>query len=423
MTARSVPASAAPIPFRPGSEGYEAATRIFNSRISKHHVKLAWAPKRPEEMAWIIRQAKAQGISISLRAGGHGVSGRALDGEWVVDMRGFNGLRFIERDGDPYAQVAVGGGAVWAEVDEFCGSVGRAVPGGTVSSTGVAGLTFGGGLGWLLKQYGLACDQLDEVRGFNGNGRFVSISDQNQPEIMRILRGNGHGLLAATELIFTTNPIPERVSAGSVEFHLNDAEYVLKRILAARCPDGISFSPALIETPARSKVLSVDGVSFGPLNFKHWVESAAGLPCLRSTVRSRTYVEAQQMLDNPARYGRRQAWRSTFTQDLTPSSIPWLIESFKVAPSGSQIFIELLGGAAKHEQPGRPSTFGLRHANFDVLLTSGWLEMAAGRQHVHWLDSTKEGLARHLRLAADAPPTRTIETGPKHRQLLSTNCM
>ncbi|MGH3844511.1 MAG: FAD-binding oxidoreductase, partial [Pseudonocardiaceae bacterium] len=335
-------------------------------------------------------------ISVSLRSGGHGVAGRAVQGDWVLDLRRFTGCRF---DG---SLVVAGAGVTWKQLDEFCAPRGVAVPGGTVSSTGIAGLTLGGGVGWLLPQAGLTCDRLVAVRGVTGDGRTIQVDDTSEPDTMAFLRGFGHGLFAITEFEYEPLPVPEHVSAGSLTYRLLDGAEVIEALVdaAAECPEEVSWSPALVSS-RDSQVLSIDGMSFGSVDFAVWMQKVCKVRPIRSSVRLRTYPEAQRMLDNQERWGQRSAWRSVFTTSLAPEAVGFLVQSFRAAPSsGCQIFIERMGGMVK--SPPRPSAFPLRWADYDVLITASWDHRTDDDVHHDWLAGTKADLCELLHQSPDA---------------------
>src|ERR687898_1076036 len=162
----------------PGSPAYEDACVLFNSMIETRPRYVARCAS-PDNVAEALAFAGAQGLEVSVRAGGHAVSGRALCEGVVLDVRGID---FVEVD--PERRVArIGGGATWAQVDRATQEHGLATTGGRVSTTGVAGLTLGGGSGWLERAWGLSCDNLVSVDLVTADGREVTASERENPDL------------------------------------------------------------------------------------------------------------------------------------------------------------------------------------------------------------------------------------------------
>jgi hypothetical protein len=399
-----------------GSAPYGLALDVFNQAAYTEPQGVV-VPADEAELARAIRAAQRARVSVSIRGGGHGIAGRAIQGDWVIDMRRFDELRV---DGK---RVIAGAGLTWKQLDDFCAPLGLAIPGGTVSSTGIAGLTLGGGVGWLLPQAGLTCDRLVGVRAVTGDGETVQIDDVTDPGVMKFLRGFGHGLLAVTQFQYEPVAIPEKVSAGSLAYRISDGYEVIETLInaAGECPDLIGWSPALT-WDRNTQVLSVDGVSFGSTAFDAWVRDACKVEPVSSTVSLRSYPEAQRMLDNPARWGQRSSWRSVFTDQLGSETIGFLIDSFQHAPStGCQIFVERIAGMAK--TPARPSAFPLRWANYDVLVAAGWQDANDDEVHREWLTATKAGLCQLLRQPLDAGTYANYADRAERRALLDEDTM
>jgi FAD binding domain len=399
-----------------GSAPYARALEVFNQAIYTEPDAVV-VPADETELIAAIRAANRSHKSVSVRGGGHGIAGRAIAGDWVIDMRRFKQLRY---DG---TRVIAGAGLTWQELDEFSAQRGIAIPGGTVSSTGIAGLTLGGGVGWLLPQAGLTCDRLVAVRAVTGDGEAVQLDDDAAPDTMKFLRGFGHGLLAVTQFQYEPVTIPEKVSAGSLTYRISDSREVIERLVdaAKECPDFIGWSPALT-WDRDTQILSVDGVSFGSAEFDAWVQDVCKVEPISSTVRLRSYSDAQSMLDNPARWGQRSSWRSVFTDGLVGDAIGFLIDCFCDAPSrGCQIFIERITGMAK--VPKRPSAFPLRWANYDVLIAAGWDKAADDDRHRDWLKVTKAGLCELLRQPLDAGTYANYADRTERRALLDEDVM
>lgn len=247
------------------------------------------------------------------------------------------------------------------------------MPGGTVSSTGVSGLTLGGGVGWLLPMHGLTADNLRAVEGVAADGRPVRISDGGDlAAVMPWLRGMGHGLLVVTHLEFDRIELPRSISGGSVVYPLADAVRVLSSVLgeSESCPEFINWSPSF-PVVGGERVLSLDGASFGPVGLETWLESVGAGNWSGSSVRRMSYPELQEMLDNSDRWGQRSAWRSVYTLELPGAALDCVLSAVAAAPNDAcLVFIERFSGAVREAK--RPSCFALREARFNVLITASW---------------------------------------------------
>ncbi|WBQ06845.1 FAD-binding oxidoreductase [Kribbella sp. CA-293567] len=188
---------------RPGDPSYDEARSVFNAMIDKRPRLIARC-ESAADVAAAVRYGVAEGLEIAVRGGGHGVAGTAVsDGGLVIDLRKMRSVQI-----DPEARLArVAGGAVWADVDGACQQYWMATTGGRVSTTGVAGLTLGGGSGWLERRFGLACDSLVSVELITADGQLVIADETRNRELFWALHGGGGNFGVATALTFRLRPL------------------------------------------------------------------------------------------------------------------------------------------------------------------------------------------------------------------------
>src|SRR4051812_31919951 len=231
----------------PGDEAYEDCCRLFNSMIERRP-RLVARCASPGDVAAALAFAARYELPIAVRGGGHSVAGLSLvDDGLVLDVRELSSIEV-----DPERRIArVGGGATWAALDRATQVHGLATTGGRVSSTGVAGLTLGGGSGWLERKHGLACDNLVAVELVTAAGRHVRASADEHPELFWALRGGGGNFGVVTALEFRLHPVGPEVLAGLVLHPAQRGRELLGlyRDVMNDAPDGLSLAFAYLTAP------------------------------------------------------------------------------------------------------------------------------------------------------------------------------
>ena len=201
-TASSLAATLTGTLLAPSDEGYNAARRVHNGLIDRRPALIARCADT-DDIAAAVRHARDAGLEISVRGGGHNVAGRAVaEGGLMIDLAGMRAV-----DVDPSASTArAQGGARWSDVNDAAGAHGLAVTGGAISTTGIAGYTLGGGLGWLMSTQGLACDNLIAVELVTADGEVLEVTDESHPDLMWGLRGGGGNFGVAASLTYRLRP-------------------------------------------------------------------------------------------------------------------------------------------------------------------------------------------------------------------------
>ena len=355
--------------YDPGEPEYEDACTLFNGMIETRPRHVARC-SHPHQVSAALAFARVRDLRVAVRGGGHSVAGLSLveDG-LVIDVRGLRELVV-----DPERRVArVGGGLTWAEVDAATQAHGLAAVGGRVSSTGVAGLTLGGGSGWLERKHGLACDNVLAVELVTAAGEPIRATADEHPELFWALRGGGGNFGVVTAIELALHPVGPEVLGGLVLHPRERARDLLRtfRDVMAEAPDELSLAYVLLTAPDEDGVpeelrgqpaVAVAGMHAGSL-----ADAEAALARLRAfgppaldAFEPTTYAAFQSSLDDPPGY--RNWWTAEYLDDLGEDAIDAIVALGDDLPSGpAQIFIPAWGGevARRPEGPltGRSARF------------------------------------------------------------------
>ena len=232
---------------RRGDHGYDAARTIYNAMINKHPALIAQCATVADVIA-AVNFARDNGVIVAIRGGGHNGPGLGLvDDGLVIDLSAMNGVRV-----DPEARTArVEGGALLGDLHHATNPFGLATPSGIISTTGVGGITLGGGIGHLTRQFGLAIDNLLEADVVLADGSFVTASETENPDLFWALRGGGGNFGVVTSFLFTLHPIPN-LYAGPMLWPLDRSVEVLRwyRDFITQAPDDLNGFFAFLTVPS-----------------------------------------------------------------------------------------------------------------------------------------------------------------------------
>jgi FAD/FMN-containing dehydrogenase len=336
----------------PGDAAYDDTCTLFNSMISRRPAVVARCAST-DDVAAALGVARAHSVPIAVRAGGHSVTGASLcDGGIVIDLRDMNDIEV-----DPPACIAhIGGGAIWADVDRATQAHGLATTGGRVSTTGVAGLTLGGGSGWLERRYGLACDNLVGAQVVTWDGRVVWATDEENPELLWALRGGGGSFGVVTQLELALHPVGPEVYGGIALYGADRAREVLAayRDVMNAAPPELSLAFIFLTGPDEEDVpehlrdqpaVAVAGMHCGAI-----ADGEAALEPFRALgpdadfFEATSYADFQCSLDDPPGY--RNYWTAENVVDLPDDAIDLIATRAAELPAGpAQVFIVAWGGA------------------------------------------------------------------------------
>jgi FAD/FMN-containing dehydrogenase len=329
--------------YDPGEPEYEDACTLFNAMVEKRPRHVARC-SHPHQVSAALAFARTRGLRVAVRGGGHSVAGLSLveDG-LVIDVRGLSEVVV-----DPVRRVArVGGGATWAQLDAATQEHGLATVGGRVSSTGVAGLTLGGGSGWLERKHGLTVDNLLAIELVTASGEPVRASADEHPELFWALRGGGGNFGVVTAIELQLHPVGPEVLAGLVLHPRDRARDLLRlfRDVMAEAPDELSLAFVFLTDEDGQPAVAVAGMHCGGLGDAEVALAplrAYGPPAL-DAFEPMPYAAFQSSLDDPPGY--RNWWTAEFLDDLGDEAIDAICALAGDLPAGpAQIFIPAWGG-------------------------------------------------------------------------------
>jgi FAD/FMN-containing dehydrogenase len=409
--------------FSRADEGYEEARLVWNGAHDAARPAVVVRCTNADDVAAAIGFARSQGLAVAVRGGGHSVAGFSTsDGGLVIDLSPMQGVRV-----DAQARrVLVGGGAVWADVDQATQKQGLATTGGLISTTGVAGYTLGGGIGWLMRKHGLACDNLVAAEVVTADGRVVRASGDENPELLWGLRGGGGNFGVVTEFELELHEVGPLVYAGPI-FYPAEAAPALLRLLrswSASAPDEITALANLMTAPPLpvipeawhgKKVAALIAMSVGD----H--QAAAGAVAdFRSVAQPiadllgpMPYTVMQTLIDPLWPKGINAYFKATNLGGLDDGLIDALCEAHLAAPGPQcEIHVHQMGGAVARVAPGS-TAFGDRSMPFLLNAVTGWHTPDAAGAHRDWArgviaaaagSSTGRGYVNYL---GDATPARS----------------
>jgi FAD/FMN-containing dehydrogenase len=380
--------------FTPTEEGYEEACKVWNGAHDDRRPALVVRCTGAADVAAAIGFARSNDITIAVRGGAHSIAGfSTCDDGMVIDLSAMRTVRV-----DPAARRAyVGGGAVWADVDHETQAHGLATTGGLVSSTGVAGFTLGGGIGWLMRKCGLACDNLIAADVVTADGRVVHASETENAELLWGLRGGGGNFGIVTQFEFQLHTVGPMVYAGPI-FYPADADRDLLRTFrkwSENAPDDITgvinltTAPPLPVIPAEwhgKKVAALVAVSAGPVDkgdalvqeFRSVAEPIADL------LGPMPYHVIQTLLDPLWPKGIHAYFKATNLSRLDDELIDALCDIHLDAPGPQcEIHVHQMGGAVARVADGA-TAFAERSMPFVLNAVTGWHDAEQAESHRDW---------------------------------------
>jgi len=369
---------------RPDQSGYDEVRRVHNGMIDRRPALIAGCLGNAD-IVDAVNFARTHGLELAVRGGGHNVAGRAVcDDGLMLDMSLMKGIHV-----DPVRRTArAQGGVTWREFNRETQAHGLATTGGVISTTGIAGLTLGGGLGWLMAKHGLAMDNLVSAEVVTASGDILRTNKDENADLFWGLQGGGGNFGAVSWLEYRLHPVGT-VTSGLIAHPFDRARDVLKffrEITSAVLPDDLTIFGALLHAPDGAQIAVIIVCHCGPL-----AEAEAALQPIKKfgtpildSIGPTSYEETNKMLDAGFPRGALNYWKSNFMSELSDQAIDTLISQFASCPSPmSGLLLEHIHGAATRIGVSE-TAFPHRREGYNFLVVSEWLDPADNARNIAW---------------------------------------
>lgn len=379
---------------QPGDEGYEEARRIWNGMIDRYPAVIARCTGPADVMA-AVRFAREQGLPISVRGGGHNVSGNAIcEGGLVIDLSPMRGVR-VDRE---RSVVRVAGGALLGDVDHETQAFGLAAPLGAMSATGVGGLSLHGGLGFLTRKYGLTADNLVSADVVTADGQLITADENHHSDLLWALRGGGGNFGVVTSFEFRLHPVGPEVWFLLTFYPAAEGRKVIEafRAFMPGAPDELMAIAIYWNAPEGepipeehqgAPVIVVGGCWCGPLDEGECAtrplrEIATPIADLSGPM---PFVAAQQLFDADYPAGGRYYWKSLYLRELGDDVIQFVHDVAAERPTPfSTVELWALGGAMGRVRP-EATAFYHRDARWLLTIEANSLDPATDEANIAWV--------------------------------------
>jgi hypothetical protein len=386
---------------RPGDPAYDEARRVWNGAIDRRPALIARCAT-PQDVAAALELAHDRDLRVAVRGGGHSIAGwSVIDDGLVIDL---SPMKTIDVD-VANRTARAGAGVLWGELDAATQAHGLATVGGIVTHTGIAGLTLGGGIGWLMRKHGATVDNLLAADVVTVDGDPIKADD----ELLWGLRGGGGNFGIVTSFEYRLHDVGPTVLGGPLYYALEDGPEVLRfyRDLVSDAPDELTtilnlrMAPPLPFLPPElhgKPVVTVATCYSGELDRGEAVLAplrAFGTP-LVDAIAPRPYVDLQRLFDPSVPHGWHYHWRSCELPPLTDAAIDTLVDhAARITSPRSYIIVFQLGGAVAR---GADTAFSQRDAAHDVNINAVWLpDDEEGDRHVRWVRHCHAALEPYAR--------------------------
>ncbi len=368
----------------PNEAGYDDARSLWNAMFDKRPALIVRCAEASDIIS-AVNFARTHSIPIAVRGGGHNVSGSgACEGGLMLDMTRMKSVRVDAASRTARAEP----GLTWGEFDRETQAFGLATTGGICSEAGIAGVTLGGGFGWLMRKHGLALDNLISVDVVSADGQLRTASATENADLFFGVRGTHSNLGIVTSLEYRLHPVGPTVLAGMVLHPLEKGKEVLRfyREYTSQAPDEMSAWGALLSAPDGIPMVAILACYIGEQGEEVVRPLKEFGPPMMDMIQPMPYVKAQSLIDESFPKGRQNYWKSHLLNELSDAAIDALVEGFsRVASPYSSVLIEHLGGAMSRVGKDE-TTFGHRDASYDVVIMPMWSDPVESAQHIQWAD-------------------------------------
>ncbi|HEY3409844.1 MAG TPA: FAD-binding oxidoreductase [Propionicimonas sp.] len=377
----------------PSDPGYEEARKVYNFMIDRHPAAVVLC-RTADDVAAVVRHAAETGTELAVRGGAHSVPGfGTADDALVVDLSGLNSVAV-----DPSSRTArVGGGVTWGAFNVAAGQFGLATTGGIISTTGVGGLTLGGGIGYLARAHGLSCDNLLAAEVVTADGLTLTVNDTENPDLLWALRGGGGNFAVVTEFTFRLHPV-DQIYGGPMFFELSDGEAVLSHFnkfiqTAPREYGGFpafQIAPPLPFVPEKRvgepfvAVVScwTGSVSDGEKVLQRFRDVARPVA---EMVGPMPYPALNSAFDALVPRGLQHYWKAAYAGDLSTDLIKAHLEHGPKVPTvNSTVHLYPINGAC-HDVAADATAFGHRDATYSMVIAGMWPDPADNEANTRWV--------------------------------------
>jgi FAD/FMN-containing dehydrogenase len=379
---------------QPADAGYDEVRRVHNGLVDKRPALIARCAGA-SDIVDAVALARKLNLEVAVRGGGHNVAGRStLDDGLMIDLAPMKGIHVEPMTRTARAQ----GGVTWALFNRETQLHGLATTGGVVSSTGIAGLTLGGGLGWLLGKYGLALDNLLSVDIVTADGKLRKASADENADLFWAVRGGGGNYGVVSSFEYRLHPVGPTVTGGLIAWPFERARDVLRfyREVTASAPDELMLVAGLIHAGDGSgvKLAAMAAGHCGPLDAGAKVMASIkefGEPAL-DALGPMPYCQLNTLLDAAYPRGALNHWKSNFLTQLSDDAIDTMIECFARCPTPmGQLLLEHFHGAVSRVGVG-DTAFAHRAAGYNFIALSEWMDPAITDRCVAWARDSFAGM-------------------------------